>query len=281
MKNCPSSQKGPPHDFDAHRPCSSPPHRPGCRILPGADARTDWRSSTARPRLRVPSAALTARRPGRRRAGVAAGTHESGHPTGRRRRRRVRRRHGEGGQAVPEPQRPERHRRRSTTPPSLALGLTTNPLYGLKQGATGDAVTQLQQRLIELGIAVPGGADGAFGPGTTTAVKQFQAGVGLLQVGCRQCRHGGRARCRQHAGRHPGPARRRRQRRRRRPSHVGAQGRRPRRRRQAAPAAVDRGRLLDGRRCRRHLRCAHGERARVVPAVGRARGDACRRRRRR
>ena len=28
---------------------------------------------------------------------------------------------------------------------SLALGLSSNPLYGLKQGATGDGVRQLQQ----------------------------------------------------------------------------------------------------------------------------------------
>ena len=66
---------------------------------------------------------------------------------------------------------------------SLALGLSSNPLFGLKQGATGDAVLQLQQRLIELGISVPGGADGAFGPGTTTAVKQFQGRVGYVKSG--------------------------------------------------------------------------------------------------
>ena len=66
---------------------------------------------------------------------------------------------------------------------SLALGLTTNPLYGLKQGATGDAVKQLQQRLIDLGIALPGGADGVFGAGTTTAVKQFQGRVGYSKSG--------------------------------------------------------------------------------------------------
>ena len=66
---------------------------------------------------------------------------------------------------------------------SLALGLTTNPLYGLKQGATGDAVRQLQQRLIELGITVTGGADGVFGPGTTAAVKQFQGRVGYSKSG--------------------------------------------------------------------------------------------------
>ena len=64
---------------------------------------------------------------------------------------------------------------------ALALGLTTNPLYGLEQGASGDAVIQLQQRLIELGIAVA--ADGAFGPSTTAAVKQFQGRVGYAKSG--------------------------------------------------------------------------------------------------
>jgi peptidoglycan hydrolase-like protein with peptidoglycan-binding domain len=66
---------------------------------------------------------------------------------------------------------------------SLALGLTTNPLYGLKEGDSGDAVKQLQQRLIELGITVAGGADGVFGAGTTTAVKQFQGRVGYSKSG--------------------------------------------------------------------------------------------------
>jgi len=66
---------------------------------------------------------------------------------------------------------------------ALALGLTTSPLYGLKEGASGDGVRQLQQRLIELGIAVPGGADGAFGPGTTATVKEFQARVGYSRSG--------------------------------------------------------------------------------------------------
>ena len=66
---------------------------------------------------------------------------------------------------------------------ALALGLTTNPLHGLEQGASGDAVRQLQQRLIELGITVPGGADGVFGAGTTTAVKQFQGRVGYAKSG--------------------------------------------------------------------------------------------------
>jgi peptidoglycan hydrolase-like protein with peptidoglycan-binding domain len=66
---------------------------------------------------------------------------------------------------------------------AIALGLMSNPYYGLKQGSQGDAVRQLQQRLIDLGIAVSGGADGVFGAGTAAAVKQFQAGKGYAKTG--------------------------------------------------------------------------------------------------
>jgi peptidoglycan hydrolase-like protein with peptidoglycan-binding domain len=66
---------------------------------------------------------------------------------------------------------------------AIALGLMSNPYFGLKQGSNGDAVRQLQQRLIDLGIAVSGGADGAFGPGTAAAVKQFQASKGYAKTG--------------------------------------------------------------------------------------------------
>ena len=66
---------------------------------------------------------------------------------------------------------------------ALALGLTTSPLLGLTQGAQGDAVRQLQQRLIDIGIPVNGGADGVFGPGTTTAVKEFQGRQGYSKTG--------------------------------------------------------------------------------------------------
>jgi peptidoglycan hydrolase-like protein with peptidoglycan-binding domain len=66
---------------------------------------------------------------------------------------------------------------------AIALGLMSNPYHGLKQGSNGDAVRQLQQRLIDLGIAVNGGADGVFGPGTAAAVKQFQASKGYAKTG--------------------------------------------------------------------------------------------------
>jgi peptidoglycan hydrolase-like protein with peptidoglycan-binding domain len=49
----------------------------------------------------------------------------------------------------------------------------------LRRGATGDGVKALQSALIALGTDVPGGADGAFGPGLEGAVKAFQAAHGL------------------------------------------------------------------------------------------------------
>jgi peptidoglycan hydrolase-like protein with peptidoglycan-binding domain len=54
---------------------------------------------------------------------------------------------------------------------------------GLALGARGDAVKQVQQALVNQGIAVSGGIDGVFGPGTQTALKEFQAKKGLSQSG--------------------------------------------------------------------------------------------------
>ncbi len=68
-------------------------------------------------------------------------------------------------------------------PTALALGLATSPLLGLTQGARGQAVTTLQQKLLAIGVSVPGGADGVFGAGTTAALKQYQKGQGLAQSG--------------------------------------------------------------------------------------------------
>jgi peptidoglycan hydrolase-like protein with peptidoglycan-binding domain len=44
-------------------------------------------------------------------------------------------------------------------------------------------VKALQEALIALGERVPGGADGAFGPGLEEAVKEFQAKHGLAADG--------------------------------------------------------------------------------------------------
>ena len=52
----------------------------------------------------------------------------------------------------------------------------------LELGSTGDGVVQLQERLIALGY-LSGTADGNFGSNTKTAVKRFQAALGLSQTG--------------------------------------------------------------------------------------------------
>jgi peptidoglycan hydrolase-like protein with peptidoglycan-binding domain len=66
---------------------------------------------------------------------------------------------------------------------ALALGLVSSPYLDLAQGARSDAVKSLQQRLLDLGVQVSGGADGIFGAGTAAAVKAFQAGRGLASTG--------------------------------------------------------------------------------------------------
>ncbi|WP_437642415.1 peptidoglycan-binding domain-containing protein [Sorangium sp. So ce854] len=53
----------------------------------------------------------------------------------------------------------------------------------LRRGARGPGVKALQEALIALGERVPGGADGAFGPGLEATVKQFQAERGLAADG--------------------------------------------------------------------------------------------------
>jgi peptidoglycan hydrolase-like protein with peptidoglycan-binding domain len=59
----------------------------------------------------------------------------------------------------------------------------SSPLLGLKLGTRSDAVKQLQQALINLGVAVKGGADGAFGANTQSALKQYQQALGLNPSG--------------------------------------------------------------------------------------------------
>jgi murein DD-endopeptidase MepM/ murein hydrolase activator NlpD len=50
-------------------------------------------------------------------------------------------------------------------------------------GSRGPAVIRLQQALMSLGIPVPGGADGVFGPATRTAVTSFQQQARLTANG--------------------------------------------------------------------------------------------------
>jgi peptidoglycan hydrolase-like protein with peptidoglycan-binding domain len=60
---------------------------------------------------------------------------------------------------------------------------TTSALVGLKAGALGNTVKQLQQAIIAAGVKVRGGADGIFGPATAAALKEFQTSQGLPATG--------------------------------------------------------------------------------------------------
>jgi peptidoglycan hydrolase-like protein with peptidoglycan-binding domain len=53
----------------------------------------------------------------------------------------------------------------------------------LERGARGETVKTIQQALLDLGVAVRGGADGAFGTGTATALATFQRQKGLTPSG--------------------------------------------------------------------------------------------------
>jgi len=73
-----------------------------------------------------------------------------------------------------------------------ALGLATTDsgptpavtaVRGLQQGASGEAVKELQQKLAAAGVFVPGGADGDYGPGTKVAVTNYQRWNGLTASG--------------------------------------------------------------------------------------------------
>ena len=59
----------------------------------------------------------------------------------------------------------------------------SSPLLGLKSGALGNTVKQLQQALIDAGVKVRGGADGIFGPATANALKEFQTSQGITAGG--------------------------------------------------------------------------------------------------
>ena len=60
---------------------------------------------------------------------------------------------------------------------------TTAPEYTqLRKGSSGDAVTEIQRRLTELGYD-PNGIDGSFGDGTAAALRAFQERNGLSGTG--------------------------------------------------------------------------------------------------
>ncbi|MBO9541828.1 murein L,D-transpeptidase [bacterium] len=53
----------------------------------------------------------------------------------------------------------------------------------VRLGAKGEGVKAVQVALLDLGFALPAGADGAFGAQTTLALKNFQASQGLPKTG--------------------------------------------------------------------------------------------------
>ena len=76
----------------------------------------------------------------------------------------------------------------SSTASTPASSTSTTSFSGsstlLQNGSTGQAVTDLQNRLISLGYSVGStGADGKFGPATETAVKKFQTDNNITSDG--------------------------------------------------------------------------------------------------
>jgi hypothetical protein len=69
-----------------------------------------------------------------------------------------------------------------TTPTTTPKPSLTVPAAGLKPGATGAAVKQLQRALKSVGYS-PGAIDGSYGPSTESAVKRFQQAQGLVADG--------------------------------------------------------------------------------------------------
>jgi len=82
------------------------------------------------------------------------------------------------------------YQRRRGLPQTGAVDVGTGTLLGvvpatpiLAKGARGAAVTDLQKRMITLGIAVRGGADGIFGSATAAALAAFQTSHGIPATG--------------------------------------------------------------------------------------------------
>jgi peptidoglycan hydrolase-like protein with peptidoglycan-binding domain len=72
----------------------------------------------------------------------------------------------------------------SSTPTAAATPTTAVVAYnGLQAGASGPAVTDLQERLIATGLYFAGGADGRYGKATAVAVSYFQGWNGLIRSG--------------------------------------------------------------------------------------------------
>jgi peptidoglycan hydrolase-like protein with peptidoglycan-binding domain len=68
------------------------------------------------------------------------------------------------------------------SPPAVESDVEPAPV-AMRDGVEGDAVRALQQRLLDLGYWLAGGADGRFGSTTTQAVLAFQKVQGLVPDG--------------------------------------------------------------------------------------------------
>jgi len=66
----------------------------------------------------------------------------------------------------------------TATPPS-----SDNPYVGLTTGSRGSLVSELQNALMNTGLTLRGGADGAFGHATASALKTFQSVNGIAATG--------------------------------------------------------------------------------------------------
>ena len=62
----------------------------------------------------------------------------------------------------------------AAAPAAAPAVVPSSPLFGLKIGATGDAVRQLQATLVAHGFKTKGDADGTFGVNTVNALSSFQ-----------------------------------------------------------------------------------------------------------
>lgn len=67
-------------------------------------------------------------------------------------------------------------------PPNYTVSSQQTKNY-YELGDKGDKVKEIQQKLIQLGYRLNGGADGVFGESTLNAVKQFQSKYGLVADG--------------------------------------------------------------------------------------------------
>jgi peptidoglycan hydrolase-like protein with peptidoglycan-binding domain len=71
----------------------------------------------------------------------------------------------------------------STAPAAPASTGSAGSLEGLGRGSRGEAVRMVQQRLIDVGFPIRGGADGYFGAATEDAIRDFQGAQGYQVTG--------------------------------------------------------------------------------------------------